>query len=259
VDVRTALTAECQERASCRSTDLPTLPIAPTSQTRSGQTLRQGALVPSRLPGLTLNTAPGFVPSSWIVTDLADKGWSTIPGFLSAASIYALAAEARSLWQDKAFHPASVGRGYGEQRRTETRSDHVLWLDDETASVAQIDYLSHMEAMRLQIESELFLGLVTLEAHLALFPVGAFYRRHKDALVGAQTRVLSAVLYLNDAWTTDDGGALRLYQSSNGGELSHDIAPIGGMLVLFLSDELEHEVLPASRERISISGWMLRR
>ena len=199
------------------------------------------------------------MPSPWIITDLAANGWSTIPESLPDVSIRALAVEARSLWQDEAFHPASMGRGQDEERRTETRSDHVLWLDDATASVAQVDYLGNMEAMRLQIEAQLCLGMATLEAHLALFPVGACYRRHTDALTGAHTRVLSTVLYLNEAWAAGDGGALRLYQSSADGESTHDIAPIGGTLALFLSDELEHEVLPSTRERLSITGWMLQR
>ena len=35
--------------------------------------------------------------------------------------------------------------------------------------------------------------------------------------------------------------------------------PEGGSLVVFLSAELPHEVLPASRERMSIAGWFRRR
>jgi SM-20-related protein len=34
-----------------------------------------------------------------------------------------------------------------------------------------------------------------------------------------------------------------------------DIEPLGGRLVCFLTAGREHEVLPAGRERLSISGW----
>jgi SM-20-related protein len=44
----------------------------------------------------------------------------------------------------------------------------------------------------------------------------------------------------------------------DGQETSHDILPLGGRLVLFLSDLIEHEVLPARRERYSITGWFRR-
>ena len=162
-------------------------------------------------------------------------------------------------WQAEAFRPAAVGRGLQEARHTEVRSDHILWLEDSTESMAQRRYFARMEAMRLQIEAQLFLGLAKLEAHLALYPVGTFYRRHTDALVGVHTRVLSTVLYLNEDWADADGGALRLYVPSDDGDVIHEISPVGGTLALFLSDEIEHEVLPSSRERLSITGWLLRR
>jgi len=34
-----------------------------------------------------------------------------------------------------------------------------------------------------------------------------------------------------------------------------DIYPRDGRLVLFLSADFEHEVLPAARERLSVAGW----
>jgi SM-20-related protein len=36
-----------------------------------------------------------------------------------------------------------------------------------------------------------------------------------------------------------------------------DFLPMAGRLVIFRSDEIEHEVLPATRERLSITGWIL--
>ncbi len=40
---------------------------------------------------------------------------------------------------------------------------------------------------------------------------------------------------------------------------ARDVAPIGGRLVIFRSDQFEHEVLPARRERLSFTGWFRRR
>jgi SM-20-related protein len=36
-----------------------------------------------------------------------------------------------------------------------------------------------------------------------------------------------------------------------------DILPLAGRLVCFRSDQIEHEVLPATRERLSLTGWLL--
>ncbi|MCO6705038.1 2OG-Fe(II) oxygenase, partial [Streptomyces sp. CHB9.2] len=38
-----------------------------------------------------------------------------------------------------------------------------------------------------------------------------------------------------------------------------DVLPLGGSLVCFLSGQLPHEVLPATRERLSLTGWFRRR
>jgi SM-20-related protein len=64
-------------------------------------------------------------------------------------------------------------------------------------------------------------------------------------------------LYLNEKWEDSDGGALRMYfPQEDGAELVKDVLPIGGRLVVFLSGEIPHEVLPTQKERISITGWL---
>jgi SM-20-related protein len=62
-------------------------------------------------------------------------------------------------------------------------------------------------------------------------------------------------MYLNENWALADGGALRIYD----GKRVRDVLPVAGTLVCFLSDRFEHEVLPATRERLSLSGWFRRR
>ena len=99
----------------------------------------------------------------------------------------------------------------------------------------------------------LFLGIDEVEAHYAAYPVGAFYARHRDRFRDSDARVVSVVTYLNPDWSDKDGGALRIVLDD--GDI--DIVPDTGSIV-FLS-ELEHEVLPAARERFSIAAWMRRR
>ena len=60
--------------------------------------------------------------------------------------------------------------------------------------------------------------------------------------------------YLNaPGWPADAGGALLLHPLT-GEPVS--VLPEGGTLVVFRSDDLPHEVLPATRQRLSIAGWM---
>ena len=43
------------------------------------------------------------------------------------------------------------------------------------------------------------------------------------------------------------------------GDLDYDVLPVGGCLVVFLSGEIPHEVMPATRDRLSLTGWFRRR
>jgi len=91
--------------------------------------------------------------------------------------------------------------------------------------------------------------------HYALYPPGAGYARHRDRFRDDDARVLSCVLYLNHGWTSDDGGALRLYVDDR----AIDVMPQAGTFVAFLAADFDHEVLPARRERASLTGWLRRR
>ena len=61
------------------------------------------------------------------------------------------------------------------------------------------------------------------------------------------------ICYLNPDWKPEEGGQLRMYLE----EAQLDTLPLAGRLVCFRSDQIEHEVLPATRERLSLTGWML--
>jgi hypothetical protein len=87
-------------------------------------------------------------------------------------------------------------------------------------------------------------------------PPRASYRRHRDRFHDDDERVLSCALYLNESWADADGGALRIYLD---GGAARDILPVGGTLVCFLSDRFEHKVLPATHERLALTGWLRRR
>ena len=192
-------------------------------------------------------------PADAIADALATDGWAVTPGFLAPDEAAALLAEGHGLRD--AFHRAGVGRGGGHHVREDVRGDAVLWLDEATAAPAQRRYLDRMEALRAALNRALYLGLFSYEAHFAVYPPGAVFRRHLDAFHGAPGRALSCVLYLNPGWADADGGHLRLYLDGSEPGPSVDVRPEAGTLVTFLSDRFEHAVLPAPRERASVTGW----
>ena len=186
-----------------------------------------------------------------IVDDLAARGWSQQPVFLPEALVGALAQECRR----RASSPASVGRGVAQEVRESIRGDRIDWLEPG-ASDACDEYLQSMDHLRIALNRGLYLGLEDYECHFALYPKGAFYRRHLDRFRDDDRRAVSAVLYLNDTWQPGDGGELRMYLQD---DQPRDVAPVGGCLVTFLSGEVPHEVLPTGRERLSLTGWFRRR
>jgi SM-20-related protein len=139
------------------------------------------------------------------------------------------------------------------------RADRICWLDPDDRQGAIGAYLGRLEALRQALNRELSLGLFSFEGHLAIYPPGAFYRRHLDQFRGSEQRTLTAILYLNPGWQHEDGGVLRLYTDPKRPDHSEGIAPQGGTLVTFLSARFEHEVEPATRARLSLTGWFKRR
>jgi SM-20-related protein len=169
-----------------------------------------------------------------------------------------LGRESRDAWEAGAFRRARVGRGPAQQIREEIRTDHVLWLEPELVTAAQRAYLDRIEALRVAINSRLFLGLFEFEGHFAVYPEGGFYRAHLDRHRQTQDRVVSVILYLNEDWRPGDGGELKLWTTAGRQEGRFElIEPRLGTLVCFLSGDYWHEVLPAARSRMSITGWYL--
>lgn len=186
---------------------------------------------------------------------LSEHGWSQQNFFLSDELTLALAAECRALHGGGALAPAAVGRGAAQTLRPEIRSDRILWLN-AGQSAACDRYLLIMEDLRLALNRALFLGLAEYESHFAFYAPGASYLRHLDRFRDDDRRTVSVVIYLNADWLVEEGGALRLHPD---GAAASDIAPEASRLVLFLSADMPHEVLPATRDRLSLAGWFRRR
>lgn len=193
--------------------------------------------------------------SQQVADAVADGRLAVVPGAFPASIVSALRTRALQRDAEGALRPARVGRG-ASLAGGSVRGDRIAWLEDATTDEAERAYLATMHALAQALNRDLMLGLHSLEAHYAIYPPGAAYARHRDRFRDDDARVLSCILYLNDAWLETDGGALRVHLD-DGAPL--EILPVGGTLVLFASDRFEHEVLPAVRTRIAVTGWLRRR
>lgn len=187
-------------------------------------------------------------PFEYLCCSLEQRGFATLPEGLPPKVSRALEEYAAGIGES-GFRPAGVGRGDDHQRNGRVRRDRIHWLAEREPSLAA--WREWTESLRLYLNQRLFLGLFSFESHLAHYRPGDFYRTHVDAFRGEASRVVSLVCYLNEQWRDGDGGELVLYA---GGEIVV-VAPAYRTVVLFLSEELPHEVRPARRDRYSVAGW----
>ncbi|EOD07869.1 hypothetical protein EMIHUDRAFT_125026, partial [Emiliania huxleyi CCMP1516] len=101
-----------------------------------------------------------------------------------------------------------------------------------------------------------------VEATFVVYEPGCFYRRHVDSLAGVDPagsggRAYSFVVYLTgeQPWQPSDGGALRVFCDALGEEVEEEVLPAAGLLVLFDSKRVSHEVMPTRRQRTCLVGW----
>lgn len=184
---------------------------------------------------------------------LAADGWCVISHLMTDVQTRALADECAAMHGAHLLLPARTGSA---RSSSHLRGDSTHWFDQGNLTTAQRDFSERIEALRIDLGRHLMLSLVDCESHYAVYRPGAGYARHLDCLRGSDARVISAVFYLNHDWRETQGGALRLYLADGS---ARDTYPHAGSLLLFLSAQFEHEVLPASRDRLSIACWMRQR
>lgn len=187
-------------------------------------------------------------------------GWAVMPMSLEAEAGQHLKSECAARHGKGDFRRAGVGRGETLQVREDIRRDEVMWIENSEASIHQNLYLAQLEILRLALNQRFFLGLFDYEGHFAIYPEGAFYKAHLDQHAGTRDRIVTVILYLNDGWKTGDGGELKIWTSPAGREGVYEIIePRMGTMVCFMAEDFWHEVLPATKSRMSITGWFRQR
>jgi SM-20-related protein len=182
---------------------------------------------------------------------LSIDGLSVRDRFLAPSQVRALVDCANLRRERGDFQAARIGNERSSQRREDIRGDSTCWIVPPLLP-AERTLLEELERLRLELNAQAWLGLFELELHYARYPPGAGYAPHVDQPQGRAQRRVSLVLYLNESWTPEAGGELRLFEAAG---RHRDIEPIAGRLVCFLTPGREHAVLATQSERLSISGW----
>ncbi|MEF1163511.1 2OG-Fe(II) oxygenase [Vibrio parahaemolyticus] len=182
-----------------------------------------------------------------LIDALATDGYYIWDDFLSEEEVTQLRDCIPDNWKK-----ARIGRNDDVTRIESIRSDKIQWLKPAMGQPIA-NYLSKMEEIRQEVNRHFFLGLFEYEAHFAKYEKGDFYQKHLDCFKGNENRRLTTVFYMNESWSEEDAGELVVYDL-NYKEIA-TIPPRGGRLLVFLSEQFPHEVLPTNAQRFSIAGW----
>ena len=188
-----------------------------------------------------------------IADGLAEHGYAVVDQFLTQDEVNAILAAESFKAENNDFRKAGIGKNEAHQINEAIRGDYIRWLDHRTAPPAVRLYLDRLRELMLHLNRSLYLSLKDFEVHMTVYPSGSFYKRHLDQFKKEDHRRLSVICYLNADWKEQHGGQLRMHFDGD----KVDILPLAGRLVCFRSEMIEHEVLPATRERLSLTGWLL--
>ncbi len=188
-------------------------------------------------------------PTIKILEDIETKSYSVCDGFISLSETEVLLSKIKELETQKLFKQASIGNKTEKQTNTGIRRDNIYWLEKDDESISF--FSNKINALVQHLNRTFYLGINDEEFHLAHYPPGGFYKKHKDAFKSDDARKISVILYLNKNWKKGNGGELKLYLANS----EETIEPIGERLVIFES-HLEHEVLESKTDRYSVTGWL---
>ncbi|MCB0437292.1 MAG: 2OG-Fe(II) oxygenase [Mangrovimonas sp.] len=193
-----------------------------------------------------------------IISDLLESGYSIADAFFSEQEVAILRASLLTKYEEDNFKKAAIGNRTNEMIAKSIRGDFILWMDESKMDATEAVFFNKVNDLVRYLNKTCFLGILQKEFHYALYPKGTFYKRHLDTFQNDDRRKLSFVFYLNDeTWKPENGGELVLYLQENTHEVPKIVYPMPGRVVIFESQELEHEVKPVlESQRLSITGWL---
>lgn len=194
-----------------------------------------------------------------VIDGLLEQHYCVADDFFTAEEVALLRGSLLAKYEEDIFKKSAIGNNVNEQVVTAIRGDFILWLDEANAEGPEKLFFDRIKDFSQYLNRTCYMGIARQEFHYAVYPPGAFYKRHLDTFQNDSSRKLSIVCYLNDEdWQPEYGGELAIYlpQPDGNAEKCVDVYPLAGRVVVFESQLLEHEVKPVKRERLSITGWL---
>lgn len=185
-----------------------------------------------------------------IIEQIASRSYAIFDNYLTKSELKALRKSLLARYLDDQFKDAGISKD--KEIIKKVRGDEIFWIENSLADKSEKEFLVGIENLMTYFNTTCFTQLKSYEIHYAVYPVNSFYKRHLDVFKIGSDRKFTIIVYLNKKWINEDGGQLRIFLKNE----TIDILPLGGRLVIFESDKIEHEVLPTFKKRKSITGWL---
>lgn len=156
------------------------------------------------------------------------------------------------LQADSKMSLAGIGNNLVKDPFQKIRGDKICWIENESKNEFEQEFLHLIGNFIYYLNATCYTGINDYEFHYALYEKGSFYKRHRDQFKNNSNRKFSFINYLNKDWKDEDGGQLKAYTE----ETEIVVIPEAQTAIFFKSEEIEHEVILANRERLSITGWL---
>jgi SM-20-related protein len=199
---------------------------------------------------------PDFALTDAEIVALGESGWFLRDGVLGPQGSLGVHDAVEALAAAGRLRPAGLGRGAAYRVDGAVRGDAIAWIEPGEVPPELTDLWTVFLALRDSLNRAAYLGLDRMEVQVARYPGGgAAYGRHRDAFSalpsGRPNRRVTVIYYANPGWSLDSGGALRLHVADG----PVDVEPVLDRLLVFQSERVEHEVLPARAPRCAVTAW----
>ena len=189
-----------------------------------------------------------------LIQGLIDHNYGCCNDFLLPNVVTGLRNNIQTLDDLGKLKPSGIGNKSNFKKNKKIRGDKINWIENQSINEFEAMYSKKIQHFISYLNKTCYTTIKNFESHYASYEKNSFYKRHIDQFKSEKGRQFSLVLYLNENWKEEDGGNITLYPK----DLEQiNISPLGGRLVLFRSDEMEHEVKPSlTRQRNSIACWL---
>jgi len=155
------------------------------------------------------------------------------------------------LYNKGTFKEATIGKDRILDKSV--RSDKIYWWNLFDLQYCEKKYIKYLKFFQKIFNRRFYIGTNRIEVFYSIYEQGTFYTKHYDNFKNSNKRKITFITYLNKEWKkySTTNGELVIYE----GDKEIFVEPLFNRTVIFFSEFVLHEVLPATQTRFAITSW----